>query len=165
MELYHHGVLGQRWGVRRNRTGSVTSSTQLNPDQIKKAVEENENRKKYNQMLINSSHTKMAKDIAEGTGKIVAEAKKMSDENIRNGKKKVKLDLSKMSDEELRNQISRADLEKRYNDLFAPEVDTVTKGQRAVNNLLSTAGSVLAVGTSALSVALMIKEMRLHHDS
>ena len=78
---------------------------------------------------------------------------------LRNGTTKQKLDLSKMSDKEMRDKINRELLERQYNQLFAPEVLTVSKGEIAVNKALSIGGTVLAATSSALGIALTIKQL------
>ena len=63
-----------------------------------------------------------------------------------------------MSDKELRDQINRAFLEKQYNDMFAPQ--KTSKGREYASQVLETAGSALTITSSALGVALAIKELR-----
>lgn len=75
--------------------------------------------------------------------------------------RKTRMDLSKMSDQEMRAQINRELLERQYNDLFAkPEAAKVSKGRTAVRETLEVAGGVLTVGSSALGIALAIKELK-----
>lgn len=114
----------------------------------------------YRKAIINESKTKFAKDIADETGKIVRSLKQQSDEQLRNGTKKTRLDLSKMSDKEMRDKINRELLERQYNQLFAPEVSTVSKGEVAVNKALAIGGTALAATSSALGIALAIKQLR-----
>lgn len=114
----------------------------------------------YRKAIINESKTKFAKDIADETGKIVRSLKQQSDEQLRNGTKKTRLDLSKMSDKEMRDKINRELLERQYNQLFAPEVSTVSKGEVAVNKALTIGGTALAATSSALGIALAIKQLR-----
>ena len=48
-----------------------------------------------------------------------------------------------------------------YNDLFAPEeTPTVSKGRETVKDVLDTAGTVLAVAGSAVSLALAINQLK-----
>ena len=69
-----------------------------------------------------------------------------------------KMDLSKMTDQEMREQINRAMLEKQYDDMFNPK--KVYSGREAVSDTLEIAGSVLAITSSALGIALAIKELK-----
>ena len=71
------------------------------------------------------------------------------------------MDLTKMTDQELRQKIQREQLERQYNDLFGKEEQAkISKGREITRNTLDVAGSVLAVGSSALGIALAIRELR-----
>ena len=75
--------------------------------------------------------------------------------------KKRKMNLSKMTDQELRDRINRANLEKQYNDLFGPtEAPKVSRGREYARTFLESAGTVLGVTSSALGIALAVKELR-----
>ena len=68
-----------------------------------------------------------------------------------------KQDLSNMSDAELKTLVTRMNLEKQYSSL-APA--TVTKGHDYINNTLEVTGSALAITSSALAIALTIKQLK-----
>ena len=63
-----------------------------------------------------------------------------------------------MTDKEMRDQINRAMLEKQYDDMFNPRKES--KGREYASRTLETAGNVLAITSSALGIALAIKELR-----
>ena len=66
-----------------------------------------------------------------------------------------------MTDQELRQAISREQLERQYNDMFGKtESVKISKGREFVKNTIETAGTVLALGSSALGIALAIKELK-----
>ena len=66
-----------------------------------------------------------------------------------------------MTDKELSDRINREMLERRYNDLFAPEEELkVSKGREAVRDALDVAGTVLGVAGSAVSLALAINQLK-----
>ena len=69
-----------------------------------------------------------------------------------------KMDLANMTEQEMRSQINRAMLERQYNDIFNPQKES--KGREYASRTLETAGNVLAVTSSALGIALAIKELR-----
>ena len=160
--LAHHGIKGMKWGRRRyqNADGSLTPAGEK---RYSRDVRENNARKKDNRMVIDGpdadrwvkediSRTKSAVD---GTSTLVRQAKNINDSIP---SKKQKMDLSKMSDQEMRAQINRAMLEKQYTDMFAPQ--KVSKGRQIVSKTLEVAGTALAIGSSALGIALAIKELK-----
>ena len=114
----------------------------------------------YQKAVINNSKTKQINDLVDKTGSLVRTLKQQSDDMLRNGTKKTRLDLSKMSDKEMRDKINRELLERQYNQLFAPEISTVSKGEIAVNKALTIGGTALAATSSALGIALAIKQLR-----
>lgn len=166
-ELKHWGVKGMKWGVRRyqNKDGSLTPAGQKRYD---RDVRENNAKKKDNRINIDGpdpkrwakEDTKRTKDVVDSSSGMVRELKNI-ERNSRPSPKKQKMDLSNMTDQQLRDRINRANLEKQYNDLFGQtEAPKVSKGRQVASDILDTAGTVLAIGSSALGIALAIKELR-----
>lgn len=160
-ELYHHGVKGMKWGRRRyqNKDGSLT------PEGNKRYARdqrENAGKKKGNKVGQADPNRWVREDLertkrlTDSSSHMTNELKRINDNSIRK-RPKVKMDLSNMSDQEMRNQINRALLERQYNDMFAPQ--KTSKGREFVSSFLDTTGSVLAVGSSALAIALAYKEL------
>lgn len=158
--LQHHGVKGMRWGVRRyqNKDGTLTEAGKR---RAARDMSELSNTKKK-QYQPNSD--KWVKEDLSRSRKLVDETATLSNKlktaNDQNLKKqpRTKMDLSEMTDKELRDQINRALLEKQYNDIFNPP--TVSAGRQFAGDILENAGTVLAVTSSALGIALAIKELR-----
>lgn len=175
-ELCHYGIKGQKWGVRRfqNADGSYTSEgkrraqqekkdpvKEMDDDDLKKAISRLSLEKKYKELTKKPTPpTKLeqTKKAVDATSDLVNKAKRM-DQESRKAPKKVRMDLSKKTDKELREQINRELLERQYNDLFA-KPETVSKGRRYLSEVLDSAGTVLAVGSSALSIALAIQQLQ-----
>lgn len=162
-EIYHHGIKGMRWGVRRyqNKDGSLTQAGQKRYD---RDVRENNAKKKDNRIVIDGpdpdrwvkEDLRRAKDVTDSSKSMVREL-----DNVNNSLPKSKakrMDLSKMTDQEMRNRINRELLERQYNDMFAPQ--KVSRGREAAKTALAVAGTTLALGSSALSIALAIKELK-----
>ena len=161
-ELYHWGVKGMKWGVRRyqNKDGSLTNAGQKRYDRDKR---ENAGKKKGDKVAAADPDRWVKEDLTRSrkltdeTVQLTNKLKNANDNAIRNTPKP-KMDLSNMTDQEMRNQINRALLERQYNDMFAPQ--TVSKGREHASKILETTGSVLAIGSSALGIALAIKELK-----
>lgn len=174
-ELCHWGVKGQKWGVRRyqNKDGSLTDAGKKRYYQEADAggyKMEGYNGRRYKKgkkgrvETFDADPDKWVKDdlsksrrVADEAANMTYRTKKLSDDSIRH-KPKVKMDLSHMTDQEMRTQINRAMLERQYNDMFAPQKST--RGREYASRILETSGNVLAVGASALGIALAIKELR-----
>lgn len=168
MELRHHGIKGQRWGVRRyqNADGSLTAAGQKRYD---RDVAENNMKKKENRAVLKEGgdpdrwvreDLERSKKVVDAHSDLVKEFKKL--EQTTTPKTSIKkLDLSKMSDKDLRDQINRKLLEQQYSKLFADTSPSeVSKGRTMLKDTLEVAGSVLAIAGSSLSIALAIKELR-----
>ena len=50
-------------------------------------------------------------------------------------------------------------LERQYNDLFA-QPDSVSKGRQYVSQIIDSVGTGLAIGGSALSIALAVQKLK-----
>lgn len=171
-ELYHWGVKGMKWGVRKKRKNDTTqwSDDYKSTQKLKKkSVKElsNEDLRKINSRdVLESNYAKNNKkpNRLEGSKKVLdassnfANQAKSLNRAIPTKQRRDQVDLSSMSDKELRDRINRANLERQYNDICNPP--RVSKGRETLSTVLEVGGSVLAVGSSALGIALAIKELR-----
>lgn len=161
-ELYHWGVKGMKWGVRRyqNKDGTLTEKGQKRYERDQR---ENAGKKKGDKVGQADpgrwvrEDMERSKTLANESRNMSGNLKTMVDKSIKNNPKQ-KMDLSNMTDKEMRDQINRAFLEKQYNDMFAPQKST--KGREYAARTLEVAGDVLAVTSSALGIALAIKQLR-----
>lgn len=162
-ELYHWGIKGMKWGVRRyqNEDGTLTDAGKKRYD---RDVRENNAKKKDNRIVIDGPDAdrwvkedlSRSKDLVDKTHSAVNDMKGAVNKS---GSKKETLDLSNMSDKEMRDRIARAKLEREYNDMFAPEQKS--KGRDIVNKTLSMTASALTATSTALGIAMAAKQLGL----
>ena len=141
-ELKHYGVLGMHWGVRRYSTVKGT-----NPKAKKKSSRAEESELKKTKKGIDSA--KSITDEAKNINRVI-------DKN-RKPKTTKTDDLSKMSDQELRDRVNRMNMEQQYNRLSSKDVES---GRSYVSDTLEVAGSVLGIASSAVTIALAVKQLR-----
>lgn len=166
-QIWHWGVKGMKWGVRRyqNADGSLTDAgkRRYESDAAANVKKKKDNRlpeeglKDPNRWV--KEDRERTKRVVDSTNQMAGNLKTLNDKSMRiQARRTPKMDLSKMSDQEMREQINRAMLEKQYDDMFNPK--KVYSGREAVSDTLEIAGSVLAITSSALGIALAIKELK-----
>lgn len=157
-ELYHHGVLGMKWGIRRyqNEDGSLTSAGRKRKENELASIS-SKKRKDYkaNPNKWVEQDMKNVKNILDTSSKMAGTTKNMINNSP---KQKSKLNLDSMTDKQLRDRINRTLLEKQYNDMFAPK--KTSRGKECVRKILDSAGTAMALGSSALSIAMSIRQLR-----
>ena len=166
-ELCHWGIKGMKWGVRRyqNKDGTLTAAGKKRYDADAAA---NAKRKEKNRLSESElkdpkrwvkEDTERTKRVVDTGNQMTGNLKTLNEKTMRiQARRTPKMDLSKMTDKEMREQINRAMLEKQYDDMFNPK--KVYSGREAVSDTLDVAGSVLAITSLALGIALAIKELK-----
>lgn len=138
-ELIHYGVKGMRWGVRRSRVSSTGSTQKLSTkdyNDIKKGVDET---KKTVSAISTYRDNKQKKQAAKNATK--------------------GLDLNKMSDKELREAVNRMNMEQQYVSLVTNKA-VMSRGKSKMDRTLEVAGDVLTVTSSALAIAVAVKQLK-----
>lgn len=163
-ELFHYGILGMHWGVRRyqNKDGTLTEAgkKRLERDTLRNAQKKPKDRADEADLIDPrrwvDEDTKNAQSITNDLKSIANSAQDI--ERATRQTSMPKIDLSKMTDTELRSEINRMLLEKQYNSLKNPV--EVSRGREKVNQVLDVSGKVLAIGSSALGIALAINQLK-----
>ena len=161
-ELYHHGIMNMRWGVRRyqNKDGTLTRA---GVKRYARDQQENAGKKKGDKVGAADPNRWVKEDMtreraALNAGEQTARNLERLNRNTTSNKAPSRMNLSKMSDKEMRDQINREMLERQYTATFnSPQVN---RGREFTSKALTVGGDILAVGASALSIALAIKELK-----
>lgn len=140
-ELYHWGIKGMRWGIRRyqNKDGSLT------PAGKKRLKAESDAIKKEEEILKNRKATQAKFDRLDAKRKSLEEQKKAlkgktgdSKKDEQDEAKPAKKSVKDMSDNELANEIRRVQMEKQYEALTA-QPETVSGGKAFAKDFLNKA--------------------------
>ena len=156
--LYHHGIKGQKWGVRRyqNPDGSLTAAGR---------------KREQRQAMVDKAFTKSIKNgkdkeaispaekIMKDSGNAIDNASKLANSisSIKDKKRGNSLDIGSMTDDELRKAINRMVMEKQFKSLSS---EKVSDGMSYVKDTLSIAGSAVGITASVVGIISTIQKLK-----
>ena len=134
-ELYHHGIKGMKWGVRRtpSQLGHDTGGVDL--QKAKKKVE-------AANTIVNESQNINRKVSGR-------KQRKIQKQQVQNAKT--------MTDQELRERVNRLNMEQQSARLSAEQMSA---GKVNVDRVLSEVGTVVALTNSVLAIALAVQKLK-----
>lgn len=130
-ELRHFGTKGMKWGRRKQ-------GPPLPPSM------------KRERSINNLNKTKNAFNTT-------SKSLRTTNEALKSTTKKKEYDLSELTDADLKKRVERLNLEARYNQLAPTQV---SKGREYLQSTLDVAGATLAVASTAVTLALAIKQLK-----
>ena len=134
-ELYHHGIKGMKWGIRRTDAQLGHPTGKIDLQKTKKKV--------------------------DAAGTIVNETRninKATSKKVQKKAQKQKLSEAKaMSDKELRDRVNRLNMEQQY---VRMSTEQINAGRSNVNSVLNNVGTVVNVASSALAIAVAIQKLK-----
>lgn len=166
-ELYHHGIKGQKWGIRRFQPYPKGEKPKGGKEigEARRVKRKDKSYKKVEKSVDKASR-KVADVVSKKEEKNQAKAIKREEADVKKEQAKIdaqqkpiKKKLSEMTEEELQSEIRRLQLEKQYADLFKamnPQPVPAKKGKGAVNRILGqiAENAVKDVGTQVMKYAL-----------
>ncbi len=143
-DLRHHGIKGQKWGVRRfqNKDGSLTSA----------------GRKRYSDTDYKSTLDKVnsAEKIVEEVKKYSNSAQKSNDPNM---ERRIRKSINEMPDSELQKRVQRLNMEDNYTRMMMHR-ENLERGESFVNKALNVSSAALQGAATALTIAMIVKQLK-----
>ena len=165
-ELYHHGVKGMKWGVRRyqNEDGSLTERGRKkygSEPELEAAMEEKKAKRKKAAKVAEATNEAIdpTKKALKQVNDIEKERSRKKQEKYNEAvKEKVLDDAKKMTDDELRAAVNRLNMEERYTQVIASR-EQVDLGKSRAEKYMDRTMTALTLTSTALSIGLMIREL------
>ena len=142
-EIYHHGVKGMKWGVRRfqNTDGSLTA----------------EGRKRYS-----ANDYQQAIEKTKTTGKLVNEVRTANNtfKKLKEpaAERKIRKSVSEMSDIELQKRVQRLNMEDNYTRMMLQRAN-LERGRNFVDKALDVSALAVQGTVATLTIALLVKQL------
>lgn len=160
-ELYHHGIKGMHWGIRRYQpypsgsSGIFKKAKRKEHPMLDKSIKQGKGRDNASPAEVLTKETnKTVQNTSKGVRTIGGIQKDM---DAKRNNARASAEVSKMSDTELRNRINRMQMERQYKSLTAS--DTKNGWEKAAE-ILDVLGSITAIAVSAATVGTTINQLR-----
>ena len=142
-------------------TAAVVTTAAVNKDKIKKGMEYVNTNKpsKGEKKETTAEDYKAGLKKAQSANKALEGVRELANkaDDVAYAKK-VRNDLTQMTDKELQQAVNRLNMEERYSQVMQQR-HKLERGESKVNQILDVAGNVLAGATTALTIAVAIKEL------
>ena len=160
-ELRHHGIKGQKWGVRRyqNEDGSLTAKGKQRYGSKENFEREypQESKKKLKKA---KQEVDTYKDAAGKAQRGMEEGRQKKNKKQReNVEADVRERAYKMSDQELRDAVNRLNMEERYAQVMR-EREYVEVGKSKAEKFMDYSLTALNIASTGLAIAIAVKELK-----
>ena len=184
-ELYHHGILGMKWGRKNGPPyplrpgdhsaaeqkagwkqslagGSPAKASTLSDKELSDFNKRKSLENQYNKLTgQDKSNTERLKDMVDSTSNSTRQLNNLMNEGGKQKPEKIRPDLSDKSDKELRDAINRENLERQYTELFGEEKKSKAKaGKEFAQKVLTGTTGALTITSLALSIAVGVKTLK-----
>lgn len=160
-EIKHHGIKGQKWGVRRyqNEDGSLTAKGKQ-----RYGTKENFEKQYPEDVKRNVKATKKTVGAVEK----VATAKQQNRERAKEERKReikadrekqIREEAYKMSDKELRDVVNRLNMEERYTQVMRDR-EVIEVGKSKTEKFMDFTVTALTVASTGLSIYAKLKGIK-----
>lgn len=165
--IEHHGILGQKWGVRHDRKSTSSGRSKGAPKINTKAKAKTKTKTSLITININHSAKSDAKKATEA--KVEKSKKKVPVlKQVVEKAKEIKTDskpksVHELSDSELRERINRLNMEKQYSDLMKSQVSALnppkqkSATRKFMENVGQEAAKAMIMGAVAIATEKVVK--------
>ena len=160
-EIKHHGIKGQKWGVRRyqNEDGSLTAKGKQRYG-TKENFERQYPQESKKKMKKAKGEVDVYKDVAGKAKRGMEEGReKKNKQQKENVDKDVRERAYKMSDQELRDVVNRLNMEERYAQVMR-EREYVEVGKSKAEKFMDHTLTALNIASTGLAIAIAVKELK-----
>ena len=162
-ELQHWGIKGMKWGVRRyqNADGSLTPAGKKRYRDESESIERELSGATKKPASVEDYQTSIktansASDTIDAARRLKDDSHKIKDPKLEKKKKK---STEQMSDKELQQRVQRLNMEDNYTRMMMHR-EHLKQGEDYVNKALDISAVAVRGTTTALTIALLIKQLR-----